>query len=49
MTVFDAMNWGSYDQDKPLKILSCTGRRWSADDEIVRIETTSTATIWWVD
>lgn len=48
MTVFNGMQWGSYDSDKPLKILSCTDRRWTADDEIIRIESTPTATIWWV-
>ena len=46
MTVLNGLQWGSYDTDKPLQILSCTGRRWTADDEIIRIETTVAGTIW---
>lgn len=48
MTVLNGLQWGSYDTGKPLQILSCTGRRWTADDEIIRIETTAAGTIWWV-
>lgn len=48
MTVFNGLQWHSYNPELPLRVLSCTGRRWSADDEIIRIETTATETIYWV-
>lgn len=48
MTVLNGLQYGSYDPDLPLHVLSCSGRKWTADDEIIRIETTTAATIYWV-